>query len=63
VDFILEQDNKLVALEIKTSSQVTFSDTEGYVFKIPARPKIVAEFQWVRERARIIQAFHARMSL
>jgi predicted AAA+ superfamily ATPase len=29
VDFILEQDRKLVALEIKTSSQVTSSDTSG----------------------------------
>ena len=29
VDFILEQDHKLVALEIKTSSQVTSSDTSG----------------------------------
>jgi uncharacterized protein len=29
VDFILEQDHKLVALEIKTSSQVTSSDTFG----------------------------------
>ena len=29
MDFILEQDNKLVALEIKTSSQVTSSDTSG----------------------------------
>jgi hypothetical protein len=29
VDFILEQDHKLVALEIKTSSQVTSSDTAG----------------------------------
>jgi len=29
VDFILEQDHNLVALEIKTSSQVTASDTSG----------------------------------
>jgi predicted AAA+ superfamily ATPase len=29
VDFILEQDRKLVALEVKTSSQVTSSDTSG----------------------------------
>ncbi len=29
VDFILEQDHKLVAVEIKTSSQVTSSDTSG----------------------------------
>jgi uncharacterized protein len=29
VDFILEQDHKLVALEIKTSSQVTSSDLSG----------------------------------
>jgi len=29
VDFILEQDHKLVALKIKTSSQMTSSDTSG----------------------------------
>jgi hypothetical protein len=29
VDFILEQDGKLVALEIKTSSQVTLGDAAG----------------------------------
>jgi len=29
VDFVLEQDHKLVALEIKTSSQVTSSDASG----------------------------------
>jgi predicted AAA+ superfamily ATPase len=29
VDFILEQDHKLVAVEIKTSGQVTSSDASG----------------------------------